>query len=505
MIEFFKIKILASRKALVLFLLLLLISAGLRHYRPLALTTFLDDQGRDVLVAAEILKEGDIPFIGPMTSMGSLYLGPLFYWAITPFLWLANFSPAGPILFVAFLGWLANIALFFLLAKYFNLRSAFIGSFLYALSPLIVQNSRFIWNPNPVPLFTLIFLWFFLDFWERGRGLFLFLAGAALGVLIQLHYVTGVLFLVALLGYLLWAIKNKNKGLIVLLKLAGVGLGGAILPLVPFILFEIKHRFINTRAGWRFVFDSGPTEARPLLSLFQGQVDLLERLAQEALIVNWAFVYFLVSLLVFLTFLIFFRKKNKKRLGLVFLVLAIFFSSLLIAVTVIRDQIHLHYLGLLLPIFFIIIGGADYFWQKIRVFGFAPLGLVNFFLFIAILFSLSRVNYEQIFQKDNNQQIKRAQGVAAHIQAKAEDKNIFVTSLTGSPSAYHYRYYLYLAGFKVDSLDPSSVFAICEGGKCGNPESNPLWEIAQFGVLEIVSAEQAGWGVLVYELKQKGV
>ncbi|MGI6278905.1 MAG: glycosyltransferase family 39 protein, partial [Patescibacteria group bacterium] len=177
MIKTFKDKILPAKKVFLLFLLLLIVSLGVRYYRPKALTIFLDDQARDVLVAAQVLKEGRIPFIGPMASIGSLYLGPLFYWLITPFLWLANFDPVGPILLVAFLGWLANIVLFFLLEKYFNLRSAFIGAFLYALSPLIIHNSRFIWNPNPVPLFSLTFLWFFLEFWERGRPKSLFWLG----------------------------------------------------------------------------------------------------------------------------------------------------------------------------------------------------------------------------------------------------------------------------------------------------------------------------------------
>jgi len=112
MIKTFKDKILPAKKAFFLFLLLLIVSLGVRCYRPKALTIFLDDQARDVLVAAKVLKEGRVPFIGPMASIGSLYLGPLFYWAITPLLWLANFDPVGPILLVAFLGWLANIVLF---------------------------------------------------------------------------------------------------------------------------------------------------------------------------------------------------------------------------------------------------------------------------------------------------------------------------------------------------------------------------------------------------------
>lgn len=498
MIKILKQQVLASKKTFLFFLLLLVVSLGVRGYRPNALTIFLDDQARDVLTAAQIIKEGKVPFIGPMASIGSLYLGPIFYWLITPFLWLTNFNPVGPILLVAVLGWFSNIVLFFLLAKYLNLRSAFIGAFLYALSPLVVINSRFIWNPNPVPLFTLLFFWFFLDFWEKDRPWLLFWAGIALGVLIQLHYVTGVLFLVALLGYLVWMAKNrKRKASKPLLGPAGLLLLGIVLPLLPFILFEIKNHFINTRAGWQFIFGAGPSEPR-LFSPGEALGKLLNRLISEALIVSWGAKYFATSCLAFLALI--FRKNSLKTKTLLGWSLFVFIFTLATVVAVIKGQIHLHYIGLLLPIFFVIIAGADYFWQKIK-----PLALVNMVLIWLILGAFIKSDYKLLVKQNNNQQINRAKEISSWIADQAEDKNIFVTSLSGSPYAYTYRYFLYLDGFVTDSLKPSSVFAICEGGNCGDPEGHALWEIAQFGVLKTVLAQQVGYGVWVYELKPADV
>ncbi|KUK84165.1 MAG: transmembrane(s)proteins 7..25 [Microgenomates bacterium 39_6] len=498
MIKTFKDKILPAKKIFLLFLLLLAVSLGVRCYRPKALTIFLDDQARDVLTAAQILKEGRIPFIGPMASIGNLYLGPFFYWLITPFLWLANFDPVGPILLVAFLGWLANIILFFLLEKYFNLRSAFIGAFLYALSPLIIHNSRFIWNPNPVPLFTLIFLWFFLEFWEKGRPKSFFWLGVSLGVLIQLHYVTGVLFLVCLAGYLVWVFKNRDKDWVNLLKPAAFLILGIVLPLIPFILFEFKNHFINTQAGWRFIFGPSSNQER-LFSPSQAFFGLWSRLSKEALVVDWAWAYFILSFLAFLGLLI--RKIPVRTKRLIWVVSLTFLFGLLATVLIIKGQIHLHYLGLLMPLFFIIIAGADYFWQKSRIFNRPILALVNFLAILLILFPMIREDHKFLFKQGDNQQINRAREISFWIADQSEDKNIFVTSLSGSPYAYTYRYYLYLAGFVTDSLQPSSVFAICEGGNCGDPEGHALWEIAQFGVLKTVQAKQVGYGVWVYELK----
>ncbi len=74
-----------SNKFICLAIIILIIASFFRFYNLSKTLMFLDDQARDVLKAAKILKEFDIPFIGPMASTGNVYLGPIYYWAITPF------------------------------------------------------------------------------------------------------------------------------------------------------------------------------------------------------------------------------------------------------------------------------------------------------------------------------------------------------------------------------------------------------------------------------------
>ena len=109
-------------------------------------------------------------------------------------------------------------------------------------------------------------------------------------------------------------------------------------------------------------------------------------------------------------------------------------------------------------------------------------------------------DYQQIIAADSNHQIEKAKLTAEYISQEAEDKNIFVASLTGSPFAYPPRYFLYLEGFTTDSLNPSSVFAVCTDNPC-RPEGHALWEIAQFGILKTVNEKALPYGVWVYELK----
>jgi len=475
----------------VLFLVLALTASFFRFYRLTPLTTFLDDQGRDVLKAAQILKEGKIPFIGPMASIGNLYLGPIYYWMITPFLWLWHFDPVGPVVLVAILSLLANIFLFLFALEYFGLLSAFGVSLLYALSPLILQNSRFSWNPNPMPFFSLLWFWMLLKFLEKNNRWFLFGAGVALGVLIQLHYVTGVLFIFTFLAYIYWFAANKNLSLKSKLLPFLFLLLGIILPLIPFILFEVKNCFINTRAAWSFIFgEKEPSSSSWWFSLKSVFLLFADELFFKAPAVR---SYLVLTLLLPLFFLKTYSKKNQRLLVLQF---SVFAFGLLVAIMVIKGEIHFHYLGFLNPFVFLFIGALISLLEKRRL-----LNILHLLLLLFLVGRMFTLNNQQIIKAKSNHQIERSRLVADYIARRATTKNIYVTSLTGSPYAYNFRYFLYLNGYQTDSLKPSSVFAICEG-PC-NPEGHALWEIAQFGVLKTVSGEHVAHGVWVYELKQQ--
>src|SRR4051812_17758872 len=87
-----------------LFLLLILITLGLRLYRIDAYMTFLGDEGRDALMMKRILTTFDIPLLGPPTSIGNMYLGPLYYYmmAVSMAIWWLN--PIAAAVMVALIG-----------------------------------------------------------------------------------------------------------------------------------------------------------------------------------------------------------------------------------------------------------------------------------------------------------------------------------------------------------------------------------------------------------------
>ena len=70
-------------------------AAVLRFYNLEDSQQFLGDQGRDSMVVSRIFTERDPVFIGPVTSIGNMYLGPLYYYFMLPFLWLSYPSQWG--------------------------------------------------------------------------------------------------------------------------------------------------------------------------------------------------------------------------------------------------------------------------------------------------------------------------------------------------------------------------------------------------------------------------
>ena len=76
--------------------LILFIAAFSRLYRISEYMTFLGDEGRDVIIVRRLLVNADPILIGPGTSIGDMYLGPLYYYMMAPALLMARFSPVGP-------------------------------------------------------------------------------------------------------------------------------------------------------------------------------------------------------------------------------------------------------------------------------------------------------------------------------------------------------------------------------------------------------------------------
>ena len=203
--------ILANRKEFYILLAILLLGAILRLYKIDGYMTFLGDEGRDAIVVRKLLVYGDPILIGPGTSIGNMYLGPLYYYLIAPSLLLANFSPVGPSVFVALLG-VITIGFIYLVARqWFGKVAAVVASILYAISPTVIIYSRSSWNPNVMPFFALLCIYVIWKVWQEKKYNWLIVLGISFAFVLNSHYLGLVLALVLGVFWFLTYLKNKNS------------------------------------------------------------------------------------------------------------------------------------------------------------------------------------------------------------------------------------------------------------------------------------------------------
>src|SRR3989338_4095221 len=119
-------------------ILILIIGAFLRLYKIDQYMTFLGDEGRDSIIVRNLLVKADPILIGPGTSVGGMYLGPLYYYFMAPFLLLSNFSPVGPAVGVALLGVTTIYLLYIVCKEWFSKTAGLIASVLFAISPTVI-------------------------------------------------------------------------------------------------------------------------------------------------------------------------------------------------------------------------------------------------------------------------------------------------------------------------------------------------------------------------------
>lgn len=179
------------------------------------------DQARDALLLTNILENGpgSLPLLGPRVGAvelqhGFLRLGPIYYY----FQYLAGvlFHSSEPSVFAypdVFFS-IAAIPLLYIFARlYFEKRHALMVTALYAFSFLIIQYSRFAWNPNSLQFFILLSFYGLLRFLNDERAaakkwwIVLWALGSAIGS--QLHFfgffsLLGISGLLILFHFKIW-------------------------------------------------------------------------------------------------------------------------------------------------------------------------------------------------------------------------------------------------------------------------------------------------------------
>src|SRR6185312_9145874 len=109
---------------------ILLLAAFLRLYKIADYLTFLGDEGRDALVVYNILH-GHLTLLGPTSSVGGFFLGPIYYYIMAPAMFLSGYSPVGPAAMIALFGVLTVWLTYYVGTKFFNKSAGLIAATLF--------------------------------------------------------------------------------------------------------------------------------------------------------------------------------------------------------------------------------------------------------------------------------------------------------------------------------------------------------------------------------------
>lgn len=237
--------LLLNYKEFIIVLLILCLGLGLRLYNLPARTSFDADQEWIATRAIDIFK-GDIPLLGPTTSVGNFSIGPgfIYLWAFVG-IFTGNSPITGAYLSVL-LGIITLFALY-LFAKYFidqgselvDQKIAYIFLFLTTVSSNLIFWDQIPWAPSLFFISQLILLTGAYLAIKNKLGYLLVVLGFILGF--QSHFGI-VLSLMSTILYFIFArpVKIDKKTLLLCIALGLIGL-------VPNIIFDLTHNFDNFR------------------------------------------------------------------------------------------------------------------------------------------------------------------------------------------------------------------------------------------------------------------
>jgi len=489
-------------------LILTLVGGYFRLYSLPETLLFLGDQGRDAIRVARIFKQGDLVFIGPVTSIGNMYLGPFYYYFMLPFLWLSYPSPVGPAYAVAILS-LLSIPLLYLMGKdLVGRKAALFATVLFTFSTVLISYARFSWNPNPAPFVAIVLLWALHKVWNK-QYLYWILVSASISILIQLHYVAllatvpAIFVLVAQLFDLKKITKPAIKSFFVSIVFATLL---AILFITPLLVFDVKHgginrnalssllggstsitRFESTRTLDKIVSVLVETHGRSMQIMFDMYIGQVRD--RNTVLVGIVIVLILLYVV------------KKKRLSKAHALILMFIGTTILGTSVYSHNLYDHYILFVIPIVLLLYGVIlAEFWK---------LGLLGKGLTILLITFYVWTNISNWEFQTASPSLGVLEESASSVATRLRDNEVYNIVLLSETKDYYgqnYRYYLDTIKNKEplnpDHDDLSQVSTLVIINEEGIPEEEiallPIFEIASFSDAQQKESFQLPSGIEAY-------
>lgn len=231
-----------------LLLFVVFISAAIffRVYRTPDFLGFWYDQGRDALVIWDLIYNHKFFLVGPTTGIEGIFRGPWYYWLITPLYYLGQGDPLWPAIFLASTTVIAAILCASLAFKLGGRTNAIVALAICALSYEFITQARWLSNPTPMFLISMVIVWFGLRIIEGQKNYWIPLS-FALGMAMQFGSATEV-FLYPAFGIMACLKKEIRPSPKILFYSVLAGL----VPYLPLTIFDFRHDHILSKNVFKF-------------------------------------------------------------------------------------------------------------------------------------------------------------------------------------------------------------------------------------------------------------
>lgn len=382
---------------LLLFLILAL-AVFFRVYNIVSLHGFAIDADLYSWIVKDIVYGKHIRLVGQLTSTEGVYIGPLFYYLMVPFFLITRMDPIGAVIFAIFLGVLTVFSFYLVFKKILGSWVGIIAGFLQAVLPLRVGFDRWVVPTMTVNLWC---IWFFHSIYKLVSGDMRYLIPGLFLTGLIWHIHLALIPLVILLPIaIILSRKKPNK------KIITLGLLAFIIPMLPFILFEIRHQFLQTSS-----FFSSLTIKSNILFLEKAIKIFDQSLGRN---------FYLKIVLLLLPVVLYRIKAVSVKLLIIFYV---WIFSVIVCFIVSSKETSEYYFTSTQTIFLILFIYLLAWLIKVPKIG---LSLVVIIMILSLVYSLS----DLLKQSDSGKGYKQKKEVARFIKADSLEKNLGCFSIT---------------------------------------------------------------------------
>jgi hypothetical protein len=264
-----------TRRDGLILLLILDLAAVLRFIGLPGRGAWDDDQGNAMTAMLMWVRDGQVPLLGPLSSIGTAHHGVGFYWVLAPGAFLTDANPVAAAATLAVVGVAGVAATWWLGRTVGGPVAGHIAGLLMAVSPSAIDGSTFVWNSNIVaPAAALAFAagW---HAWRTRRARW-WLA-SAVGMVLMLHgHLLAAIALPPLVTLLVVDVLRRPRA--DRRSMLGPALGAVVIVIagyVPALMYELRNGFPETTALFGYDpeppagYDVPPLIIRPLIVVWR--------------------------------------------------------------------------------------------------------------------------------------------------------------------------------------------------------------------------------------------